>query len=40
MDLVNAIIGAFLGIIAAMMILIAYNKLNQIKDKITWFKIR
>ncbi|EKQ54787.1 MAG: hypothetical protein B655_0596 [Methanobacterium sp. Maddingley MBC34] len=31
MNLVNAIIGAFLGILAAMVILIFYNKLNQNK---------
>ncbi len=29
MNLVNAVIGAFLGIIAAMVLLIIYNKFNQ-----------
>jgi hypothetical protein len=29
MNLVNAVIGAFLGIIAAMVLLIVYNKFNQ-----------
>ncbi len=31
MNLVNAVIGAFLGIIVAMVVLIFYNKLNQNK---------
>jgi hypothetical protein len=31
MNLLNAVIGAFLGIITAMVLLIVYNKFNQNK---------
>jgi hypothetical protein len=31
MDIINAILGAFIGMVMAVLILIVYNKLNQTK---------